>query len=444
MALESATFIDGLVVTNPVGATDQISQGDNHLRLIKDVLKNSFPMITKATQLHIAQADVASAATTDIGAVTSDHVNITGVATITGLGTVGAGTHRTVRFAASLLLTHNGTSLILPSGENIQTAADDVMECYSLGSGNWLVTHYSRASGEAIITPPGVTVRASSTVSITISTGLNATDVIDGVTLVAGDLVLVKDQSAAQDNGIYVVGVVPIRQSGYSTYNAHAGAHITVQEGTVNKSAKWQCTSPVGGTLGATALDWILTSTPIASTLDYSGLEAKVPAGWFLCNGQQLDETDFATLFDAIGTTYNTGGEGAGNFRVPDARGRVVAGTDDMGGGSANRLTDQPGGLNGDTLGDTGGDEEHTLTLAQSPAHTHFTMEINTGTDVTIAAGESMFHRSKDGNLNRDYQIEGAGGLSPDAGLTDSAGGGGAHNNVQPTIILNKIIYAGV
>ena len=52
-------------------------------------------------------------------------------------------------------------------------------------------------------------------------------------------------------------------------------------------------------------------------------------------------------------------------------RGRVVAGQDDMGGASANRLTDQSGGLNGDTLGDTGGSETHTLTTAQLASHTH-------------------------------------------------------------------------
>lgn len=425
MALESATFIDGLVVTNPVGATDQISQGDNHLRLLKNVLKASFPMITKATQLHIAEADVASMATTDLGAVTSDHANITGTTTITGLGTVGAGTHRTVRFASSLILTHNGTSLILPSGENIVTVANDVMECYSLGAGNWIVTHYSRASGESIVVPPPVTVRASTTVAITLSTGLNATDVIDGVTLNADDLVLVKDQASPEENGVYLVAVVPARHVGYSSYDAHAGAHITIQEGTVNKSAKWQCTSPVGGTLDATAIDWILTSTPIASTLDYSGLEAKVPNGWFLCNGQELDETDFATLFDAISTTYNTGGEGAGNFRVPDVRGRVIAGTDDMGGGSANRITVP---FNGDTLGASGGAEEHTLVLGESPAHTH-TSPLRARTNGERSSSAHSYNDNEGSTVNLE---------------TTSVGSDNPHNNVQPTIIMNKIIYAGV
>ena len=443
MALESATFIDGLVVTNPVGATDQISQGDNHLRLIKDVLKNSFPGVVKATFTQIAEADVASMATTDLGAETTDHVNITGTTTITGLGTVGAGVHKTVRFAASLTLTHNGTSLILPSAADITTAADDVMEAYSLGSGNWIVTHYSRATGVAVIAPPPVAVRAATTANITIASELNATDVIDGVTLNADDLVLVKDQSSAEDNGVYVVGVTPARQEGYTNYNAHSGAHIIVQEGTRNKSAKWQCTSPVGGTLDSTALDWVLTSTPIASMLDYSGLDTKVPAGWLLCDGQELAEATYVTLFDAISTTYNTGGETGGFFRVPDARGRVAAGKDDMGGASANRLTDQTGGLNGDTLGDTGGEETHVLLEAGLPAHEHFAIDKQSASGTSINPGEFAAWNNSSGNNFSAYRIAKATN-EPDAGLTSTTGSDAAHNNVQPTIIMNKIIYAGV
>lgn len=91
--------------------------------------------------------DVASATTTDIGAASSDNVRITGTTTITGLGTVAAGVRRNIRFAGSLTFTHNGTSLILPGGANITTAANDTCEAISLGSGNWIVVAYQRAAG---------------------------------------------------------------------------------------------------------------------------------------------------------------------------------------------------------------------------------------------------------------------------------------------------------
>src|SRR5690606_26122266 len=61
-------------------------------------------------------ADIASAATVDLGAATGDFVDITGTATITSLGTVSEGIRRTVRFRGTLTLTHNATSLILPGG----------------------------------------------------------------------------------------------------------------------------------------------------------------------------------------------------------------------------------------------------------------------------------------------------------------------------------------
>ena len=86
--------------------------------------------------------DVASATTTDIGAINSDKIRITGTTAITGLGSGAAGIRKTVRFAAALTLTYNATSLILPSLATITTIADDCAEFISLGSGNWLCVGY--------------------------------------------------------------------------------------------------------------------------------------------------------------------------------------------------------------------------------------------------------------------------------------------------------------
>lgn len=101
--------------------------------------------------INFAQgSDVASATTTDIGATTGNFVNITGTTTITGLGTVQAGTVRFVKFGGILTLTHNATSLFLPSaGANITTAANDTAIFVSLGSGNWRCLAYQLAAGNA-------------------------------------------------------------------------------------------------------------------------------------------------------------------------------------------------------------------------------------------------------------------------------------------------------
>ena len=177
-----------------------------------------------------------------------------------------------------------------------------------------------------------------------------------------------------------------------------------------------------GGTMKSVpASDFRTYILPAGSILPYGGSSA--PTGFLLCDGSAVSRTTYAALFAALddGATYGTG-DGSSTFNLPDLRGRVVAGKDDMGGSSANRLTDQTGGLNGDTLGDTGGSETHTLTTAQMPAHTH-----------TVAAQQQVSGDS----TNRG----GSGQLGAAATITTSStGGGGAHNNVQPTIILNYII----
>ncbi len=153
---------------------------------------------------------------------------------------------------------------------------------------------------------------------------------------------------------------------------------------------------------------------PPGLVMPYAG--SSEPSGWLLCYGQAVSRTDYADLFTAISTTYGTG-DGSTTFNVPDLRGRVVAGQDDMGGTSANRLTGVTGSVNGDTLGGTGGEETHTLITAEMPAHTH--------------GGET---------LNANGGTQGPATGSVDYGVMGSAGGDGAHNNVQPTIILNVIL----
>ncbi len=97
------------------------------------------------------RVDVASAATCAIGAALSNYVRITGTTTITGMGTIASGVYRDAVFAAALTLTHNATSLILPTGANIVTAAGDTAGFVSDGSGNWRCLWYQRASGAAVL-----------------------------------------------------------------------------------------------------------------------------------------------------------------------------------------------------------------------------------------------------------------------------------------------------
>lgn len=159
---------------------------------------------------------------------------------------------------------------------------------------------------------------------------------------------------------------------------------------------------------------------PAGVVVPYAG--ATAPDTWLFCYGQSVLRADYPDLFTAIGTTF--GSADGTHFNLPDLRGRVPAGQDDMGGSSANRLTNPgstTGGIDGDVLGGTGGAETHQLTIAQLAAHTHTYpgYATNTGTNTAGSVGNNP---------------------PTWTGATNSTGGDAAHNNVQPTIILNYII----
>ena len=90
---------------------------------------------------------------------------------------------------------------------------------------------------------------------------------------------------------------------------------------------------------------------PIGSILAYSGSSA--PSGWVMCDGAGISRTTYATLFGAIGTSFGVG-DGSSTFNVPDLRGRVLVGKDDMGGSAASRVTSGNEGLNAASLAATG------------------------------------------------------------------------------------------
>ena len=187
-----------------------------------------------------------------------------------------------------------------------------------------------------------------------------------------------------------------------------------------------------GGTLKKTALASVynyIAAVPIGLVSDYAGIVP--PDGWFMCFGQAISRTTYSALFTAIGATYG-GGDGATTFNLPDCRGRVIAGKDDMGGTSSERLNegwispDYYGyNVNGDVLGAAGGDALHQLTGNQMPYHAHTFSDYYQG----LIGGGALAG-------GPHYTL--TGGFV--ANSTAGAGASWHHNNMQPTIIMHKII----
>jgi microcystin-dependent protein len=198
---------------------------------------------------------------------------------------------------------------------------------------------------------------------------------------------------------------------------------------------------------------------PVGTVVDFAG--ATAPGGWLLCFGQVLAQVSYPELFLAIGATYNTGGEGTGNFRLPDCRGRITAGQDNMGGSAANRVTNAGSGIVGTTLGATGGAQNQTATTDQIPAHTHAFSATSSGqsqththgpgvratnmwgspgnsdqTNLQIGSGLAVGQNSATGNASVDHTHTVSGTSSANTTA------GNPITTMNPAIIFNKIIFA--
>jgi microcystin-dependent protein len=140
------------------------------------------------------------------------------------------------------------------------------------------------------------------------------------------------------------------------------------------------------------------------------------PRGWALCNGQLLQIAQNSALFSLLGTTY--GGNGTTTFALPDLRGRTPLHAG-----------------NSVVLGQRLGEENHTLTISEMPAHTHI-------------ARASSVRGSLDDPTNAYWGAlasgtlysNGAPNTTMNPGSISTAGGSQPHPNMQPFLTLNFVI----
>ena len=242
----------------------------------------------------------------------------------------------------------------------------------------------------------------------------------------------------------------------------------------VELGASAPVTASAGDLTGATLASNVVSSAliPVGVINPYAGSTA--PTGWLLCSNQPVSRTTYSALFAVIGTTYGSG-DGSTTFNVPDLRGRTVAGLDNMDGTDAGRLDIA------NSRGTVVGTQYVTLTSAQSgvPAHSHAnTLTNNAVTSGAMSANSTHDHGGVTGS-SPFFSATAAGGsglqlvppsngvignqyyqnhtiASQDLSHTHSvtsnvtitnvdnatANAASAHNNMQPTMVLNYIIKA--
>lgn len=183
---------------------------------------------------------------------------------------------------------------------------------------------------------------------------------------------------------------------------------------------------------------------PIGALLPWTA--SAVPNSNFVFpSGQAISRTTYSAYFSLVGTFYGVG-DSSTTFNILNVEGRVIAGLET----SATLLTTAVSGVDGGTRGATGGAQSITLDTTMIPAHTHDDGTYAAASDgahshtfqtnATIARGGS--DECADSTLPTGTDNTNSGGAHTHdiVGTSGSTGGGLAHRNVQPTIVLPYIL----
>ena len=181
---------------------------------------------------------------------------------------------------------------------------------------------------------------------------------------------------------------------------------------------------------------------PPGAIMPYGGAEA--PEGWLLCDGSEVRKSDYNQLWLAISHNFKDASlvsdNGVAFFTLPDFRGRFALGLDNMGGPSANRVTD----LAADAIGGNAGSETKQITIPNLPEHEH-DLEGDSGTQfygIRVGAGEPVDENAI--TLPVEPGLGGTQGIASSGGIKTDTTLGTPLNVMNPFLAVNYIIYTGL
>jgi microcystin-dependent protein len=177
---------------------------------------------------------------------------------------------------------------------------------------------------------------------------------------------------------------------------------------------------------------------PAGIILPYGGNTS--PIGWLLCNGQEVEKENYLELFTAIGYRFKPESQVTpGFFAVPDMRGRLPLGADNIGGTSADVVT----AGSADIIGALDGSETKDIDVSNLPEHFHDLRDSNNNQFYAIQDRQDPTTDTNVTAIDGPTATNGGQKLPNSGGVISSTGIGQPFNIMPPTVTLNYIIYAG-
>jgi len=421
MALETSTYINGLVATNPT-SSDNVGDGDNHIRLLKLVLKNSLPAVSGAiTATHtVINSSVASVVAATNANTASTLIKRDGsgnftagrmTGNVTGSVTGNSSTATRLATARTLALSGDVTGSASFNGSanaTISCVVADDSHNHTIANVDGLQTQLNNINNAVAGSTVARAGQWTTARTLSLSGDVSGSVAIDGS---ANRTIAV---TIADDSHNHTIANVDGLQTQLNNINNAVAGSTVAKAGQWTTARTLTLAGDVSGAVSITGANNVSLSCVVADN-SHSHTIANIASLQTTLNNMTASTNAKATLLQVypVGCIYTsiTATNPAslfGGVWAAFGAGRVLVGID----ASQSEF---------DSVNETGGAKTHTLSLAEMPVHTHGFTGVN-GTGNPDGSSDSV--------------AAGAADSYPRQSELDPEGGGAAHNNLQPYIVV--------